>query len=73
MATVPATDEATRLGDRELYEAVHAAVRDEDFEVPPGCGQASREGQHEHMVIGRDEVGAQHVVTTLTEPLRRLG
>ena len=73
MATVPAADEATRGGYRELYEAVHAAVRDEDFGVLPGCGQASREGQHEHMVIGRNEVGVQHVVTTFTEELRRLG
>jgi choline monooxygenase len=71
MATEPAPDEATRAGYRELYEAVHAAVRDEDFGVLPGCGQAARDGQHGHMVIGRNEVGVQHVVTTFLEALAR--
>jgi phenylpropionate dioxygenase-like ring-hydroxylating dioxygenase large terminal subunit len=69
MATEPAPDDATRAGYMELYEAVHAAVRDEDFGVLPGCGHASRRGQHEHMVIGRNEVGVQHVVTTFAEAL----
>ncbi len=71
MATVPAPDAATRAGYHELYEAVHAAVRDEDFGVLPGCGQAARDGQHEHMVIGRNEVGVQHVIATFTEALER--
>jgi phenylpropionate dioxygenase-like ring-hydroxylating dioxygenase large terminal subunit len=69
MATVPATDDATRAGYADLYEAVHAAVRDEDFGVLPGCGEASRQGQHDHMVIGRNEVAVQHVVTTFTDAL----
>jgi phenylpropionate dioxygenase-like ring-hydroxylating dioxygenase large terminal subunit len=69
MASQPAPDEATRAGYLELYEAVHAAVRDEDFGVLPGCGQASRRGQHGHMVIGRNEIGVQHVVTTFAEAL----
>ena len=71
MASEPAADEATRAGYRELYEAVHAAVRDEDFGVLPGCGQAARDGQHGHMVIGRNEIAVQHVVTTFTTALSR--
>ena len=67
MATQPAPDDATRKGYWELYEAVHAAVVDEDFGVLPGCGQGARDGQHEHMVIGRNEIGVQHVVTTFME------
>jgi phenylpropionate dioxygenase-like ring-hydroxylating dioxygenase large terminal subunit len=67
MATTPAPDEATRNGYRELYEAVHAAVVDEDFAVLPGCGQGARDGQHEHMVIGRNEIGVQHVVSTFMQ------
>ncbi len=47
MATQPAPDEATRSGYWELYEAVHAAVVDEDFGVLPGCGQGARDGQHD--------------------------
>jgi nitrite reductase/ring-hydroxylating ferredoxin subunit len=69
MATAPATDEVTRAGYADLYEAVHAAVRDEDFGVLPGCGEASRHGQHGHMVIGRNEIAVQHVVTTFTDAL----
>ncbi len=42
MASTPAPDDATRAGYAELYEAVHAAVGDEDFGVQPGCGQAAR-------------------------------
>ncbi len=63
MATVPAgDDETTRAGYQELYEAVHAAVRDEDFALLPGCGQTTREGQFDHLVIGRNEPGVQNVV-----------
>ena len=71
MATEPAPDQATLAGYRDLYEAVHAAVRDEDLGVLPGCGQAARDGQHGHMVIGRNEIGVQHVVRTFTEMLAR--
>jgi phenylpropionate dioxygenase-like ring-hydroxylating dioxygenase large terminal subunit len=73
MARTPAVDEATRQGYRDLYELVHAAVRDEDFAILPGCGQASRQGEHSHMVIGRNEIGVQHVVTTFTEALQPPG
>jgi phenylpropionate dioxygenase-like ring-hydroxylating dioxygenase large terminal subunit len=69
MATHPAPDDATRAGYHALYEEVHAAVRDEDFAVLRGCGQAAREGQHPHMVIGRNEIAVQHVVRTFAEAL----
>jgi choline monooxygenase len=69
MASQPAPDEATRQGYQALYEEVHAAVRDEDFAVLPGCGEGSRQGQHSHMVIGRNEIAVQHVVTTFAEAL----
>jgi choline monooxygenase len=67
MAAVPAGDDAAaRAGYQELYEAVHAAVRDEDFGMLPGCGAGIRHGQHDHMLIGRNEPGVQNVVRTLT-------
>jgi nitrite reductase/ring-hydroxylating ferredoxin subunit len=65
MAREPATDDATRAGYHELYEAVHAAVRDEDFGMLPQCGEGIRRGQHDHAVIGRNEPAVQHVVRTL--------
>jgi nitrite reductase/ring-hydroxylating ferredoxin subunit len=64
MAKKPAADEATRAGYEALYEAVHAAVRDEDFAMLPTCGDAIRHGQHDHMLIGRNEIAVQHVVRT---------
>jgi nitrite reductase/ring-hydroxylating ferredoxin subunit len=70
MAAVPAgDDEATRTGYQDLYELVHAAVRDEDFALLPGCGQTMREGQFDHLVIGRNEPGVQNVVRVLAAAL----
>ncbi len=69
MATEPAADDAVQAGYVDLYEAVHAALRDEDVGVLIGCGEAARAGQHDHMVIGRNEIGVQHVVTTFTDAL----
>lgn len=69
MATVPAPDEATRAGYFELYEAVHAAVRNEDFAMLPSCGEGIRQAQHDHMVIGRNEVGVQNVVQAFATAL----
>ncbi len=69
MATEPAADDAVKAGYLDLYEAVHAALRDEDCGVLIGCGEASREGRHDHMVIGRNEIGVQHVVATFTQVL----
>ena len=65
MAKVPATDDDTRAGYAELYEQVHAALRDEDFGMLPRCADGIRNGQHDHMVIGRNEPGVQNVVRAL--------
>ncbi len=62
MAKDPAPDDATRAGYFELYEAVHAALRNEDFAMLPSCGEGIRQAQHDHMVIGRNEIGVQNVV-----------
>jgi hypothetical protein len=69
MSHTPSPDDATRAGYADLYELVHAAVRDEDFGVLPGCGEGSQQGQHDHMLIGRNEIGVQHVVTTFHQAL----
>ena len=69
MATTPAPDDATRAGYLELYEAVHAAVRDEDFALLPSCGDGIRHAQHDHMVIGRNEIGVQNVVRAFVTAL----
>jgi phenylpropionate dioxygenase-like ring-hydroxylating dioxygenase large terminal subunit len=69
MATEPAPNDAVQAGYVDLYEAVHAAVRDEDCAVLRGCGEAARQGQHDHMVIGRNEIAVQHVVATFTQAL----
>lgn len=63
-----ASDEQRKLYD-SIYEAVHAAVRDEDFAMLPQCGQGVRHGQHDHMIIGRNEIGVQHMVTVFAEEL----
>ncbi|MCU1462904.1 MAG: ring-hydroxylating dioxygenase, large terminal subunit [Acidimicrobiales bacterium] len=69
MAREPSTDDATRAGYQALYEAVHAAVRDEDFAMLPTCGDAIRHAQHDHMLIGRNEIAVQHVVRTFADAL----
>lgn len=71
MAKEPATDEATEATYLGIYEAVHAAVRDEDFAMLPGCGDGIRHAQHHYMVIGRNEIGVQHVVRTFAAALGR--
>jgi phenylpropionate dioxygenase-like ring-hydroxylating dioxygenase large terminal subunit len=69
MAIVPAEDDETRAGYQAVYEQVHAAVRDEDFTMLPSCGDGVRHGQHSHMVIGRNEIGVQHLIRTLAGQL----
>jgi phenylpropionate dioxygenase-like ring-hydroxylating dioxygenase large terminal subunit len=69
MGVVPATDDDTRAGYQSIYEQVHAAVRDEDFTMLPSCGDGVRNGQHDHMVIGRNEIGVQHLIRTLAGQL----
>jgi len=62
MAKVPPTTDEERAGYQDLFDLVHAAVRDEDFGMLPQCGDAIRHGQHEYMQIGCNEIGVQHVV-----------
>jgi nitrite reductase/ring-hydroxylating ferredoxin subunit len=69
MALIPAGDAETRQGYTELFEQTHAAVRGEDFAVLPTCGDGIAHGQHDHMLIGRNEIGVQHVVRTLAGAL----
>jgi len=65
LLNAPIVDDEARAGFGDLYEAVHAGVRVEDFGMLPACGDAIRHAQHDHMVIGRNEIGVQNVVRTL--------
>ncbi|WP_372512662.1 aromatic ring-hydroxylating oxygenase subunit alpha [Mycobacterium yunnanensis] len=69
LARMPATNEETRAGYDMIFNAVHAAVRDEDFVMLPQCGEGVRHGQHDHMVIGRNEIGVQHMIRTFAHEL----
>ena len=69
MARFPAASDADRLGYQSVYERVHAAVRDEDFAMLPSCGDGVRNGQHHAMVLGRNEIGVQHMVRVLAAEL----
>ncbi|MGV0625372.1 aromatic ring-hydroxylating oxygenase subunit alpha [Mycolicibacter minnesotensis] len=65
MARFPATTpEQSELYDG-IFAQVHAAVRDEDFVMLPQCGEGVRRGQHGHMLIGRNEIGVQHMIKVL--------
>lgn len=64
-----ATSDAEVSAFEQLYEQVHAALRDEDFGVLPQCGSAIANAQHEEMIIGRNEIGVQHVVRTFCQAL----
>ena len=69
MGRVPATTDDMRAGYELVYEQVHAAVRDEDFAMLPQCGEGVRHGQHDHMIIGRNEIGVQHMVKVFADEL----
>lgn len=69
MARFPATDDAMRAFYDDVYSQVHAAVRDEDFTMLPQCGEGVRHGQHDHMILGRNEIGVQHMVRTFAREL----
>ncbi|OBF90910.1 (2Fe-2S)-binding protein [Mycobacterium sp. 852014-52450_SCH5900713] len=69
LARIPATTDDQRTGYDMIYDAVHAAVRDEDFAMLPQCGEGVRQGQHDHMVIGRNEIGVQHMVRVFAEEI----
>lgn len=69
MGRVPAeTDDQRALYDA-VFEGVHAAVRDEDFAMLPQCGEAVRHGQHDHMIIGRNEIAVQHMIEVFAAEL----
>ncbi|WP_423790951.1 aromatic ring-hydroxylating oxygenase subunit alpha [Mycobacterium ahvazicum] len=69
MGRVPAANDEMRAVYDEVYENVHAAVRDEDFTMLPQCGEGVRHGQHDHMIIGRNEIGVQHMIRVLAQEL----
>ena len=69
MAKYPAQSDEQRQMYDEIFSQVHAAVRDEDFVMLPQCGQGVRHGQHDHMVIGRNEIGVQHMIRVMADKL----
>lgn len=69
MGKVPADSEEMRAGYDAIYEGVHAAVRDEDFAMLPQCGEGVRHGQHDHMIIGRNEIAVQHMIRVFAQEL----
>jgi phenylpropionate dioxygenase-like ring-hydroxylating dioxygenase large terminal subunit len=69
MGRTPATTDEQRAAYDEVYEHVHAAVRDEDFTMLPQCGEGVRHGQHDHMIIGRNEIGVQHMIRVFAQEL----
>jgi len=69
MGKIPATDDEMRATYDAIYEGVHSAVRDEDFAMLPQCGEGVRQGQHDHMIIGRNEIGVQHMIKVFAQEL----
>ena len=69
MGRIPATTDEMRTAYDAVYEGVHAAVRDEDFTMLPQCGEGVRHGQHDHMIIGRNEIGVQHMISVFAHEL----
>ncbi len=69
MGRIPATTDEMSAAYDAVYEGVHAAVRDEDFAMLPQCGEGVRRGQHDHMIIGRNEIGVQHMISVFAHEL----
>ncbi|MGH3725221.1 MAG: aromatic ring-hydroxylating oxygenase subunit alpha [Mycobacterium sp.] len=69
MARTPATNDDMTAGYDALFQTVHAAVRDEDFAMLPQCGEGVRHGQHDHMIIGRNEIAVQHMIKVFAAEL----
>jgi nitrite reductase/ring-hydroxylating ferredoxin subunit len=69
MGRVPATNDDMRAAYDAVYDGVHAAVRDEDFAMLPQCGEGVRHGQHDHMIIGRNEIAVQHMIKVFAQEL----
>jgi phenylpropionate dioxygenase-like ring-hydroxylating dioxygenase large terminal subunit len=69
MGRIPTTTDEQRAVYDEIYENAHAAVRDEDFAMLPQCGEGVRHGQHDQMIIGRNEIGVQHMIEVFAQEL----
>lgn len=69
MGRIPAPDDDTRAVYDAVFEGVHAAVRDEDFAMLPQCGEGVGHGQHDHMIVGRNEIGVQHMIKVFAREL----
>lgn len=69
MGRTPATNDEMRTLYDTVFEGVHAAVRDEDFAMLPQCGEGVRHGQHDHMIIGRNEIAVQHMIKVFAQEL----
>ncbi len=69
MARIPAQSEEMRANYDTIFAAVHAAVKDEDFAMLPQCGEGMRQGQHDHMLIGRNEIAVQHMIRVFANEL----
>ncbi len=69
MARIPAQNDDMRATYDTVYDSVHAAVRDEDFAMLPQCGEGVRRGQHDHMIIGRNEIAVQHMIKVFADEL----
>ncbi len=69
LARIPAANDEMRAGYDMIFDAIHGAVRDEDFAILPQCGEGVRHGQHDHMIIGRNEIGVQHMIRVFAEEL----
>ena len=65
----PAATDDDRAGYDALFEQVHAAVRRRGLRHAAQCGDGIRNGQHDHMLIGRNEIGVQHVVRSFAAAL----
>jgi hypothetical protein len=37
--------------------------------VLPQCGEGVRHGQHDHIIIGRNEIGVQHMIKAFSDQL----
>jgi hypothetical protein len=62
MGRIPARTDDMKAGYDAVFDGVHAAVRDEDFAMLPQCGEGVRHGQHDNMIIGRNEIAVQHMM-----------
>ena len=69
MARIPAANDEMVAAYDAVYEGVHSAVRDEDFVMLPQCGEGVRHGQHDHMIIGRNEIAVQHMIKVFAQEL----